>query len=48
MLKDYAASVIGVDSKKFNKAYDFLTKYGYRFSTYFCTTFFFCSRLTCK
>lgn len=34
MLKDYAASVFGVDPKKFNKAYDFLTKYGYRFSSY--------------
>jgi hypothetical protein len=34
MLKDYAKGVIGVDDHKFNKAYDFLTKYGYRFSTY--------------
>lgn len=34
MLKDYAKGVIGVDDHKFNKAYDFLVKYGYRFSTY--------------
>lgn len=34
MLKDYARGVIGVNAEKFNKAYDFLTRYGYRFSTY--------------
>lgn len=34
MLKDYAKGVIGFDGHKFNNAYDFLAKYGYRFSTY--------------
>lgn len=34
MLKDYARGVFGVNDEKFNKAYDFLTRYGYRFSTY--------------
>lgn len=34
MLKDYAATVFGIDDVKFNKAYDFVHRAGYSFSTY--------------